>query len=385
MPDAACRRIPLVLSFRDNMERASPTSNGIDPYALSVGAGYARRLCDLVERFGLPRAALLKHAVSGVGAWEPGQARIPLASLVALFRSALALTGRRDLGLEFGRQVRPDTFDVLGYALMTCRTLGEAIGLVPLYRRVVFDSGYSETRFSEHDGMAKLAWVVLPEATRAGLPYDELLAESLIASWVGLGRWITGAELPLAEVRFRHPAPDDTQPFESFFGCPVRFGAGENALLFSSQLMAQPLLQADAELNLAMRDEARRAIGRPRGRQDIAAEVRQQLAPRLPKCEATLKHVAAGLGITPRTLQRRLASADFSFQDVLDATRRELAQVYLRDPALSVLDVALLLGYAEQSSFTRAFRAWFGATPSAWRSLQPPRPEAKVGAGGTAT
>lgn len=365
------------------MAQAYPHTPGLGPGALGVGAGYARRLFDVVEHYSLPRAVLLKHAVAGLGGWEPSQARIPLPALVALFRSALALTGRRDLGLEFGRQVRPDTFDVLGYALMTCRNLGEAIGLVPLYRRVVFDAGYSETRLSDHGGMVKLAWVVLPEATRGGLPYDELLAESLIASWYGLGRWITGAEMPLAEVRFRHAAPDDTQPFESFFGCPVRFGAGENALLFSRQLMAQPLLQADAELNLAMRDEARRAIGRPRGRQDIAAEVRQQLTPRLPKCEATLKHVAAGLGITPRTLQRRLASADCSFQEVLDATRRELAQVYLRDPALSVLDVALLLGYAEQSSFTRAFRTWFGATPSAWRSLQPPRPEATVGAGTT--
>ncbi len=333
-----------------------------------VGAGYARRLCDLVERFGLPRQVLLRHAAAELGEWDPAQSRIPLPALLALFRSALILTGRRDLGLEFGRHVRPDTFDVLGYALMTCRNLGEAIGLVPLYRRVVFDAGYSETRLSEHGGIVKLAWVVLPEATRAGLPYDELLAESLIASWYGFGRWITGAEMPLAEVHFRHTAPHDTQPFAGFFGCPVRFAAGENALLFDSALLAQPLLQADVELNLAMRDEARKAIDRSRSEQDIAAQVRKLLAPRLPKCETTLKHIAAGLGITPRTLQRRLASADISFQEVLDATRRDLAQVYLRDPALSALDVALLLGYAEQSSFTRAFRSWFDITPTAWRN-----------------
>ena len=360
--------MPATLSFHDTLRPTVP-HQATDPAAApGVGAGYARRLCELVERFGLPRQGLLRHAGPDLAGWDLAQARIPLPALLALFRSALILTGRRDLGLEFGRQVRPDTFDVLGYALMTCRNLGEAIGLVPLYRRVVFDSGYSETRISEHGAMVKLAWVVLPEATRAGLPYDELLAESLIASWVGLGRWITGAEMPLAEVRFRHAAPDDTLPFTGFFGCPVRFAAGENSLLFASELLTQPLLQADAELNLAMRDEARKAIDRPRGRQDIAAQVRQLLAPRLPKCETTLKHVAAGLGITPRTLQRRLASADFSFQDILDATRRELAQVYLRDPALSALDVALLLGYAEQSSFTRAFRGWFGTTPSAWRS-----------------
>ena len=353
------------------MTRRPANAIGIPSHAPGVGAGYARRLCELVERFGLPRAALLKHAAAGLGGWDPAQARIPLPALVALFRSAQVLTGRRDIGLEFGRQVRPDTFDALGYALMTCRNLGEAVGLVPLYRRVVFDAGYSETRIARTGVAVKLSWIVLPEATRAGLPYSELLAESLVASWYGLGRWIAGTELPLREARFCHPAPADAQPFASFFGCPVRFAAGENALLFDAGLMSLPLVQADAELNLAMRKEARRAVERRRGDTGIAAEVRQVLTPLMPKCEATLIHVAAGLGITPRTLQRRLAAADFSFQAILDATRRELAQVYLRDPALSALDVALLLGYAEQSSFTRAFRAWFGATPTAWRAANP--------------
>ena len=335
--------------------------------SLNVGVAYARRLFEVVERFGLPRAALLQHARVAPADWEAAQARVPLAALVALFQSALVLTGRRDLGLEFGRQVRPGTFDALGYALMTCRNLGEAIGLVPLYRRLVFDSGYSETVFAIDGDSARLAWVVLPEATRAGLPYCDVLAESLIASWLGLGRWIAGTELPLREVRFRHAAPDDPQPFVAFFGCPVRFNVGENSLLFESRLLAQPLVQADAELNLAMRAAARKAIDRLQGTSAIAGQLRQVLLPLMPKCEATLPHAAASLGITPRTLQRRLASADSSFQDVLDATRRELAQVYLRDPALSALDVALLLGYAEQSSFTRAFRNWFGVAPSVWR------------------
>jgi hypothetical protein len=76
-------------------------------------------------------------------------------------------------------------------------------------------------------------------------------------------------------VRFRHAAPEDTLPFTSFFGCPVRFAAGENALLFAAELLTQPLVQADAELNLAMCDEARKAIDRRARHPDIAAQVRQ--------------------------------------------------------------------------------------------------------------
>jgi len=362
-----CRKIQLNLSIHDNMPRSDPATAVASAPTLSVGTAYARRLFEVLEHLGLPQAALIRHARVGPVDWNTAQERLPLAALVALFQSALALTGRRDLGLEFGRQARPDTFNVLGYALMTCRNIEEAIGLVPLYRRVVFDFGYSETRFAVQDGVAKLTWVVLPQATQDGLPYCDLLAESLIASWFGFGRWIAAADMPLREVRFFHAAPADVRPFESFFGCPVGFSAGENSILFAAELLAQPLAQADAALNLMMRDEARKKIDRMQGSDGVVDQVRQAMLPLMPKCEATLADVAAALHITPRTLQRRLAGANYSFQEVLEATRRELAQVYLRDRALSALDVALLLGYAEQSSFTRAFRNWFSSAPSVWR------------------
>ena len=201
--------MPLVLSFHDTVlppESATPVTPRAAPGA---NPAYARRLLALVERFGLPPAALLRHAGVQLPERAATPVRLPLQALFALFGSALTLTGRRDLGLEFGREVRPDTFDALGYALMSCRDLGEAIALLPLYRRVVFDAGYSETAFSVDEHSAKLAWVVLPQAVPDGPAYCELLAESLVASWFRLGCWITGSELPLREVRFAHPAPAD--------------------------------------------------------------------------------------------------------------------------------------------------------------------------------
>ena len=360
--------MPFVLSFDDIVPQSTFAPAAAASPAPAVNAAYVRRLFALVERFGLPRAALLRHARVELPERDTARSRLPLTALFALFRSALTLTGRRDLGLEFGREVRPDAFDALGYALMTCRDLGEAIALVPLYGRVMFDPGYSETRFSVEDSHARLAWVVLPAA-----PYSELLAESLIASWFKLGCWIAGAELPLREVRFLHPAPEDTVPFARFFGCPVRFGCDENALLFESDHLQRPLAQADAALNLLMRDEARRIIDLRQAEEGIAGQVRQLLLRLLPQCEATLQHVAARLNVTPRSLQRRLAAAGPPFHALLAEARRNLALLYLRDPALSVLDVALLLGYAEQSSFTRAFRAAFGVAPSVWRASQAPQ------------
>ena len=330
----------------------------------SVGAGYVTSLLEVVERAGLTRAALTRHAGLGEQLQLGATSRLPMAELIALFQSAVVLTGREDLGLEFGRRVRPGTFSVLGYALMTCKTLGEAIALVPHYRRLVFDIGYSEMRIVVADNMARLGWHVLFH----DLPHCPSLAESQIAGWYTFGRWIAGVELPLKTVWFTHAAPADTSPYTRFFDCPVFFGAAENALVFERTLLDMPLVQADETLHLAMREQARAAMELTFKDQELAHRLRQALIPLMPKCEATLEKAAAALAMSPRTLQRKLAEVQLSFQAVLDAARKDLARVYLRDPNLSALDVALLLGYAEQSSFTRAFKAWFGTTPSDWRS-----------------
>jgi AraC-like DNA-binding protein len=96
--------------------------------------------------------------------------------------------------------------------------------------------------------------------------------------------------------------------------------------------------------------------------------VADRLPALLAQGEARLDAVALGLSLSPRTLQRRLAAEGRPFQQLLDATRRQLAAQYLRDVSLSLTEVAFLLGYAEQSSFSHAHRAWHGCSPQAWRS-----------------
>jgi AraC-like DNA-binding protein len=330
----------------------------------TVGASFVEGLVDAVARSGVDRATLLAHAGLAAQDKAPAHARWPMSAVIALFESAAALTGRQDLGLEFARHVRPGTFHVLGYALMTCRTLGDAIDLAPHYRRLVFDIGYSEMRFVQRGDQARLGWHVVSRR----LLYCRSLAESLIASWYSFGRWIAGTDLPLQEVLFVHEAAGDPQAYATFFGCPVRFGAGENTLVFSRSLLQTPLVHADETLHLAMRAQAQAELARSFSGSDLAQRLRQVLLTLMPKCEATLACAAGALHMSKRSLQRRLGEAGCTFQEVLDDVRKDMAVIYLRDPNLSALDVALLLGYAEQSSFTRAFRTWFSCSPSTWRA-----------------
>jgi AraC-like DNA-binding protein len=155
------------------------------------------------------------------------------------------------------------------------------------------------------------------------------------------------------------------------FGTLPRFDAGRNAARFDAALLAHPVPNADTSLYPLLRRHADELL-RQRLEPGIAAQVRTVLARALPQGGGRLAAVAEALGMTARTLQRKLADAGTSYQEVLDALRFALAQQYLERPELSLVDIAFLLGYGEQSAFTHAFRDWAGSTPGAWRALRRP-------------
>lgn len=338
----------------------------------TAGTAFASALLDLASELGHTRADVAARAGLDLPRMsellQQAHARMPMADLLRLCDAVQALSGHPALGVALSAHIRPATFSVLGYALMTCRTLGEAIALIPHYRQLMFDSGYSETVFTEEGEFSRLSWRLLPDS---GLPYSPVLAEALLASWCAFGRWMAGSAIPLAQACFAHPEPgaQSAAAYRRFFGGDLVYGAPQNALLINRSYLEQPLVQADALLHLAMREQARAALDRVVGSAGVTMpqRLRRALIPLMPKCEATLEHAARALAMAPRSLQRRLADAGVSFQEVLDDARRELACVYLQDPAMSMLDCALLLGYAEQSSFSRAFGGWFGSSPRDWR------------------
>jgi AraC-like DNA-binding protein len=122
-----------------------------------------------------------------------------------------------------------------------------------------------------------------------------------------------------------------------------------------------PVLQQHAEQLLRARQ---RSSGSGEG---IAAQVEAAIIRNLAHDKVRLAIIAGELALSPRTLQRKLADAGSSFQQVLDQARYALARDYLRQPGLSLADIAFLLGYQEQSAFTHAFKDWAGVNPGAWR------------------
>jgi AraC-like DNA-binding protein len=168
-------------------------------------------------------------------------------------------------------------------------------------------------------------------------------------------------------VCFEHPRPRTVDEHRRIFGCEVGFDAPEHAVTFHRDALVLPVVQADPRLGALIDRYAEELLRRlPRGNA-LSDRVRQLVAESLCDGDHGLEPIAGRLRMSPRTLQRRLQDESTSHQQIVDELRHELALKYLAEPAVSIGEVAFLLGFSDPSAFHRAFRRWTGTTPGEHR------------------
>jgi len=333
---------------------------------------------------GLPPLALARVASAYAQAARDEAAllglSLPLASVDELpVRDYIALLERGgaaapDFGLRVGARMRASSFVAYGHVLLSCPRFGDAVVQTRRFEGLAHDLGRSELVIEGHEAVYLWHCPWLRELPGRQLP------ESVMASILAFTHWLAGRHLPVRELAFPHRAPDDVaqrRRVDEWFGLRVDYGAPVTRARFDAALLEEPIPGADPALFPLLEQRAaqllaarQQALAKKAPREaKLVSAVRAQIAERLAQDGARVGQVAQALALSPRTLQRRLAEAGASFQALLDATRRELADQYLRNPALSLTEIAFLLGYAEQSGFNHALREWHGCTPQQRRQL----------------
>ena len=168
-------------------------------------------------------------------------------------------------------------------------------------------------------------------------------------------------------VYFKHEARGDPAAYEKHFNCPVHFNSGRDALLIGEASLDVPNKLGDETIAKFFDQHLEEELAKRAEPDSLDKRVRLAVAKMLSEGVPTLSTVAGSLGMSARTLQRRLSDQDKSFQQLVDQARRELAQQLLRETTYSLAEIAFLTGFAEQSGFTRAFKRWAGDTPRSYR------------------
>jgi AraC-like DNA-binding protein len=351
-----CRRRAPALARRANLlaRRATRYRRPVASVP-SVPAGSATKVIDHAARLGVARDVLL--AAAGVALPAEAGARIPFRALARLYEVGARLTRDDAFGLHVGEASHPSMFDALGEAAIRSPTLGAAFDRVLRYYRVVQEGG--RVAVVRAGDAARISYAITdPGAGPCRHEVEATLAILLRFLDVALGRPVVPRAVWLA-----HRAPRRTGEHRRVLRVAPRFAAPEHRIELPAALLDAPLPRADAGLERVL-DRLLEHLLRELPRDDsVATRVRERVAATLRRGPPDVGRVARELGLSARTLQRKLAEEATSFRAVVDDVRRDLARRYVAESDASPGEIAAALGYADAPTFHRAFRRWTGETP----------------------
>jgi AraC-like DNA-binding protein len=331
-------------------------------HQLEVSVGLTQSILDALRMEGVAdTAGLLQEAGIDPCLLEKPENRVPFDQQQTLWRLAVERSDSPAFGLHFARSMQPTSVGLLGYMAMNCRTIDESFEAIVKYQFLAGQGG--EFSLQRDGGMAYLAYTPInPEH-----PVTAQRVLAMLAATVSFGRWLVGEALRPQRVELTHERPDNQADYEEFFACPVDFGQRINRLVYDQATTQLAIPNASEDLLLLLSERANRLLGSLSRSSGIATRIASLLATQLNARVPDKSVIAAQLGMSERTLQRRLKGEGTSFQEILDNTRHYLARELLKNTGIPLTDVAVQLGFSEPSTFFRAFKKWEGTTPGQYR------------------
>jgi AraC-like DNA-binding protein len=296
-------------------------------------------------------------ARAGIDATNLGpDARVPRAALNRLWELAVEATGDPAFGLEASRFAAQTTFHALGYAVLASVTLKEAFERLVRYRRLIGD--VLELRLVDAGDRYRFEIDVSADPS---VPYQAV--DAIAVTCVRQARALHAPRPcdPLG-VTFARPEPASLAPYHRAFRGAVEFGAARNAVEYGRADMEARLPAGNAELARENDEVLVRYLARME-RATVSSRVQRAMLDALPDGAPSKPAVARSLGMSPRNLQRHLADEGTSFKTLLEEARLTLARNYVDEGRLSVTEIAFILGFADTSTFSRAFKRWTGKSP----------------------
>ena len=325
----------------------------------TVSMSWVNTVLDAAARQGVAREALLTQA--GIALDDLQQERWPIDHITRLWRAAVRATQDAGFGLKAGSQVGPANFNVVGELLQTSASLREAIAAVQKYQRLISDGG----RFQMVAG-AQASWLIY-HPRQGALAFSPHQVEAVLAAVLSFIGGAMGTVVRPLQVQFSQPRVGLLAGYREVFACPVAFEQAFSGLLLDNALLDAPLLRADQR---RAREHQRAAAARMADLTQggaLAQELRAWMIATLASRVPTRAEAAQALGVSERTLARRMQAQGLSFTALLDGVRRDAALQAVTDSTRALADIGLALGFAEPAVFWRAFRRWTGCTPQAWR------------------
>lgn len=310
----------------------------------------------VLRRFGVDPRPVLSAAGLDATAFDCADNSIPYAAFGRVMDEAARSSRCEHFGLLVGEAWQLSNLGLLGELMRNAPTVGDALRSGIVYHHLNSQGGVVFLR--ERDAMAELGYAIYHPGTQG----TSQIHDGVLATLVSFMREFCGSGWVPSEVRLAHAAPAEASPYRRLFRCPVRFDADRNVLRFHAEWLGRPVPGADPAVLRRLERQAN-DLAQP----ELVEQLRRSLRVLLLRRVVSGDAVARMLALHRRTLNRRLEALGTTFREVLEAVRFEAACQLLGATQLALDDIAVALGYAGVSPFTRAFRRLSGSSPGQWR------------------
>lgn len=321
-----------------------------------ITQGWAQRFA--AEGISVP--GLLKRARLPAHLFEQEKIFVTTAQIFALWRGVAELSRTPGFGLRLGTELRFERSHPLAIAGVCSRSFSDALQRLARYKRLTCPEEIRVERGEQETSVE----FFFPEAKES---QPDIMVDVGLSWILHVGRRGTDGRITPLRLELTRSAKDKPL-LENHFGCRVRFKANRNALVFRTRDLDLPFATQNDELVAMIGTHLESELNLQNAGRDIREQVRQTLTRSMAGKRPNLPDVARELGMSPRTLQRRLADSGSTFQELLEHARRERAHQYLTQTTVEFNEAAFMLGFEDVNSFFRAFQAWEGMSPTEWRT-----------------
>jgi AraC-like DNA-binding protein len=313
-----------------------------------------------LEELGMSPADVLRHARLPAGLFEREKTVVSTGQLFALYRGLAAASGDPAIALKLGTEHRLERYDPIAIAAVSARSFRDALQRLARFKRLTCPETLDVTDRG-NESRVEFRYLLAEE------PEPPLLVDLAYAWVVAIARRGTAGQVNPRRLELRG-APRRPEMYRAHFGCPVKFEARHNVIVFGRADLDRPFLTHNPDLWATIAPQLEAELSQAQASKAIRERVKGILKPLLAGRRPGIEDVARELRTSPRTLQRKLADDGTTFQQLMQEARRELARHYLLNSSIDLNDTAYLLGYEDAHSFFRAFHAWEGSPPGEWRT-----------------
>lgn len=313
------------------------------------------------ERAGLPAPALLRQARLPAALHASPDAWLTTEQYFQLWRAVEALSSDPAIGLRMAVETETSVHPPATMSAFFGRDFRDGLARLARFKRLCTPEELSLVE-DERECRVALRWLYTEE------PEPAAAADVAFATILELGRRGTGRHLTPVRVEMSRAGPI-SEYHQSYFAAPIRTGCARNAMVLRRSDLDLPFAGHNPEILAILEPSLAAALGEIAAQSSLPDQVKILIKRRIASGKPDIGDVARQLGMSERTLQRRITEHGSSYRDLLDQARQELGRDLLSDTQNRIGEVAFLLGFQDTSSFYRAFRAWEGVTPAQWRDL----------------